>query len=168
MSKPDKYINLVVKPCLPILVLLMVWILPAGCQKANSDWYLFIEDPRCGTTLHAIPVEPGDIFSLQYIHSVTKSPVEGTFMLTENGKIKPLTTSYTTHGIGLPVERYLNFKIEDGLITVYHEEEPRENIRLWATDLSRETIYLNDQRYPLFTLSDSNLLVEIFMFRNTE
>ena len=148
--------------CFFVVLLLGVLFIPA-CRSNKTDWCLIIEDPRCETVFYSLPIDPGDILSLSYRHSVSRSIVEGTFILTSTGKIEPETTSYTAYGPGLPVERYVDWKIKDGVITVYHEEEPRDSIRLWVTDLTEETIHLHDKSYPLFTLSGTNLLLEIYL-----
>ncbi len=141
-----------------ITAILIIFLL----QRADNAWFLIIQDPRSDAILFEIPVEPGDTFTLSYIHSVSRLPVEGTFLLTGTGLIEPLTTSYTAYGPGLPVERYENWQIENGIITVYHEEEPRRSIRLWATCLSQETLVVADRVLPLYN-EGQNSLVEIYV-----
>ncbi len=163
MSTNKRYRLIYVEVCLILIILLAAALFISSCREDKGSRHLIIQDPRNETIFYSIPVEADDILTLSYRHSVSRSMVEGTFSLTRNGKIKPETTSYTAYGPGLPVERYVEWKIENGVITVYHEEEPRESIRLWVTDITGETIYLRGQQYPLFKLSDTYLLLEIFL-----
>ena len=141
-------------------VLLIGIFLLLACDRENQSLLMQIKDPRCETVFYEIEVEPGAVFTLSYRHSVSSSAVKGAFMLTTEGTIKPLTTVYSSFGPGLPLD-YMNYSIENGLITVYHDEDPRENIRLWVSPQTEEVIYVNDHSYSLSTLADSHLLLDI-------
>ncbi len=144
-----------------LFLLLAGVLIQMSCSGANMSRHMIIKDPRSGTVFYSLAVEVDDIFSLRYRHSVSGSPVEGVFYITEQGKIKPLTTSFTSYGPGLPIDYMESYTIEDGLVTVYHEEEPRDCIRLWVSPQTEEVLYLNESAYPLSALSEDQLLIEI-------
>lgn len=148
-----------------LAVLMMGIFLLLACDRDNQSLFMQIKDPRSGTVFYEVEVEPGAVFTLSYRHSVSGSAVKGTFMLTTEGKIKPLTTVYSSFGPGLPLD-YKNYSIENGLITVCHDEGPRENIRLWVSPQTEELVIVDDHSYPLSTLADSHLLLDISFVKN--
>ncbi len=144
-----------------LLFLLAGVLMQVSCSGATLSRHLIIKDPRSGTIFYSIAVEANDTFSLHYRHSVSGSPVEGTFNITDQGKIKPLTTSFSSYGPGLPMDSVESYVIEEGLVTVYHEEEPRNYIRLWVSPQTEEVLYINKDSHPLSTFSSEHLLIEI-------
>lgn len=144
-----------------LFLLLAGVLIQMSCSGANVSRHMIIKDPRSETVFYSLAVEVDDTFSLRYRHSVSGSPVEGAFYITERGKIKPLTTSFTSYGPGLPIDYMESYVIEDGLVTVYHEEEPRGCIRLWVSPQTEEVLYLNESAYSLSELSEDHLLIEI-------
>lgn len=132
-----------------------------GCRDRNPGWQMIIKDPRSYIIYYSIPVEAPEEFTLSYRHSVSLSAVEGTFLIEPEGTIKPLTTTFSTYGPGLPVDYAERYSIENGLITVYSTEEPREEIRLWVTPRTEEKIALQSREYDLAGLSESHLLLVI-------
>jgi hypothetical protein len=91
----------------------------------------------------------------------------GTFALTGEGTIVPLTTVFRSYGPGLPMAGGgEHTTIENGLITVYHEEDPRKELRLWVSPQTGETLTLGSEDYDLAALSPEPMLVEITMELN--
>ena len=128
-----------IRKFLLVTVLLAGLFLLLSCGRDDQLWSLQVKDPRSGTVYYEVGTKPGTVFTLSYIHSVSGSPVRGLFKLTAKGKPEPMTTVYSSFGPGLPLD-YNNYIIEDGLITVYHDEDPRENIRLWVSPQTEEMI----------------------------
>lgn len=131
----------------------------------NQNLHLLIEDPRTGKQYYTIPVSPGDLFTLTYRNSVSKSVVIGTFAITGARLIEPLTTAFTSYGPGLPFDFMEDHQIKDGVITVFHDEEPRPELRLWVTPLTEEKITINNRDYPLGSLTEAHLLLNISVAR---
>jgi len=150
-----------------LLTIAVIIVLLAGIFVASlfifgdRNWRLIVEDPRCETLYYSVKVKPGDILKLTCRNSVSKSVVTSTFLITGEGLIEPLTTAFTAYGPGLPMEFVEEYVIEDGVITVFHKEELRDYLRLWVNQQTEETIYLNNQPYPLWTLSEKHLLLVI-------
>ena len=147
---------------LAVTAVLLAGILVAGLFVfGNRTWSLLVEDPRSENLYYNIEVKPGDILTFSCRNSVSKSVVTGTFVITGEGLIEPLTTAFTSYGPGLPMDFVEEYLIEDGVVTVFHNEAPRDNIRLWVTQQTEETLYLRNQAYPLWNLSENHLLLEI-------
>jgi hypothetical protein len=152
-----------------LILAIALLILPSintGCQQRGGDWQMIIKAPHSDTIHYRIPVRPMDEFTLRYRHSVSLSSVEGIFLITTEGTIQPLTTTFSTYGPGLPVDSTGDYSIEDGLITVYSDEEPREKIRLWVSPQTEEKIVFRDREYNLSSLSGDHLLLEITVEQN--
>lgn len=135
-------------------------------KSPQASWQMIVEAPRQNKILYSIPVKKGESFVLSYIHSVSKQPVKGTFTFTAQGKIKPLTTEFDSFGPGLPVvDSSTDYSLEDGIITVYHQEEPRDNIRLWVSPLTKEKITINGKQFDLTSFQQEPLLLNIYLQR---
>jgi hypothetical protein len=151
------------------LVTLIVITVSAGIylvsyySRANQELNLVIEDPRTGVQYYSISVVPGDCFTLTCRNSVSKSVVKGSFAINNSRQIVPLTTAFTSYGPGLPFDFMEEYQIKDGVVPVFHDEEPREELRLWVTPLTEEMVSLNNRDYPLGKLTKTNLLLTIFV-----
>jgi hypothetical protein len=162
MNKPK--IN---KPILLALTVLSALLLGAFlCSEllfADRIWSLSVEDPRSGKVYYQLEVKPEQILTLSCRNSVSKSVVTGTFIITGEKLIKPVTTAFTAYGPGLPMDFVEEYVIENGVITIFHQEEPRDSIRIWVNRQTEETIYLNGQAYPLWNFTESALLLNIYI-----
>lgn len=146
-----------------IILLLAGIFIHISCSAAKNEKHLIVKDSRSGEIYYSLPVETGDTFTMRYRHSVSGSVVEGTFEVTEQSLIKPLTTTYSSFGPGLPMDYSSKHSIENGLITVYHEEEPRDYVSLWVSPGTEEKIVFKENFYPLSTLTESHLLLDIII-----
>ena len=128
-----------------------------------TPWHLTVYVPKDGQVLYRFPLNTGDIFSLQYTHSVTHREVTGTFTLTANGQIKPLTTTFDAFGPGLPyLDGSLSYTREGDAYIVYHEEEPREKISLFVSPLTRERLIVKSREVDLSAIEEDPLLLHIY------
>lgn len=142
---------------------ILLGLIITSCQNQSGSWQLVILEPNINEELYRIEVAVGSEFDLSYRHSVSGSMVYGTFYITDEGKIQPLATSYSSFGPGLPLDSAEEYKIANGKITVHHREEPREIIRIWVSPITEESISIDDQNYPLYSETESHRLVEIFL-----
>lgn len=150
-----------------LLLLLLLVLLLAGVfslyrnQQALS---LVVEMPREGEILYHLPVKAEQVFELEYTHSVTGRMVRGSFQVTGDKKIKPLTSSFDTFGPGLPyLDGSLDYVLENGIFTVFHKEAPREEIGLFVSPLTEEALLVGEQRLELGNLKETPFLVHIFV-----
>jgi hypothetical protein len=144
---------------LALLLLSAVFFLHRG-----QALYLVVEMPREEEIVYRLPVKTGQVFELEYIHSVTGRIVQGSFEITREKKIKPLTTRFDTFGPGLPyLDGSLNYVLENGIYIVYHEEDPRDDIGIFVSPLTGEAILLAGERWELGNLKDAPFLVRIFV-----
>ncbi len=146
-----------------IALIIVISLKIISCQEQTSSWQLIINEPNSNESLYKIEVTSGSEFELSYRHSVSGSMVYGTFKLTSEGMIQPVTTSYSSFGPGLPLDYAEEYTIENGVVTVHHQEEARERIRIWVSAITEETITINDQSYPLYSETENHRLIEIFL-----
>jgi hypothetical protein len=129
-----------------------------------DPWLLVVRAVTLKQNIYSITVKPNDQFTLSYTHSVSGRPVSGTFIITSRGDIKPFSTEFDSYGPGLPVpDDSTEYEIKDGLIIVYHDEEPRDRIRLFVSPLTGEKLIINGIEYDLTFHQEKPLLMEIYV-----
>lgn len=144
-------------------VVLLLGYLFFGTSQPDP-WLLVVRAAALNQNIYNITVKPNDRFTLSYIHSVSRRPVSGTFIITDRGKIKPLSTEFDSFGPGLPdLEVSTVYEMKDGLIIIYHDEEPREQIRLFVSPLTGERLIINGIEYDLTSHQEKPLLLEIYV-----
>lgn len=140
-------------------LLFIVALLTARCLVFS--WDLVVLAPKTGTTPAYLPLNR-NTFNLSYIHSVTGREVVGTFAITGDGKILPLTTEYDSFGPGLPyLDGSLKYELQEGCFVVYHDDEPRASISLFVSPLTGETLRSGKNELKLGARQDAPVLVKI-------
>ena len=80
---------------------LMIFITAAAVFiKTASAEYLVLYNADTGERYIAEKAEEGMMFSVEFIHSVNKTPVKDTFII-ENGEIRAYSTTYRSFGAGV-------------------------------------------------------------------
>ncbi|MGH7334900.1 MAG: DUF1850 domain-containing protein, partial [Candidatus Rokuibacteriota bacterium] len=64
--------------------------------------YLLVEDLGGRQVLHRERAWPGAVFTLDYIHSSERVPVQGTFRIERDGAFTVVETAFAGFGPGLP------------------------------------------------------------------
>ncbi len=129
----------------------------------SPQQHLVVEAPGEDQHLYAIPVDSSDVFEMTYLHSVSNRTVQGSFVITGEGEIKPLTTTFDSFGPGLPeLDGSLHYEVLDGNFVVYHDEEPRAEISLFVSPLTDDRLYLHGQEYNLASHFEKPMLLRIY------
>ncbi|TVQ25603.1 MAG: DUF1850 domain-containing protein [Spirochaetaceae bacterium] len=132
-----------------ICVLVVSGVVACGRDTAHI---LNILRAESGETIERLPLSPGDEFTLEYVHSVSLTAVQGDFRLNEDGRIEALATRFLAFGPGLPWTPGTEHQTDsEGRIVVYHTDDTREELLLWVSELTRETVIYRDVRIPLYT-----------------
>ena len=80
---------------------LMIFITAAAVfMKTASATYLVLYNADTGERYITEKAEEGMMFSVEFIHSVNKTPVKDTFII-ENGEIRAYSTLYRSFGAGV-------------------------------------------------------------------
>lgn len=150
--------------CLAILFIPILLFVGTSCMTGSQNFQLVVAAPELNEELLRVEVEPEDRFILIYIHSVTGREVKGTFQVTGEGFLLPLITEFDAFGPGLPeLDSSQTYNVINGIITVYHNEEPRERIGLFVSPLTKERMLLFDQEYDLTSRQESPRLIHIYI-----
>lgn len=111
-------------------VLLYPWLYP---------WHLTVYAPKDEQLLYDVSLQNNACFALKYTHSVTHREVSGTFAVTNDGKIKPMTTTFDAYGPGLPyLDGSVSYIQQGDAYVVTHAEKPRDKISLFVSPLTKE------------------------------
>lgn len=126
-------------------------------------WHLTVYAPKDDQLLYAFSLQSNDSFTLKYTHSVTHREVSGTFAVTNDGKIKPLTTTFDTYGPGLPyLDGSVSYIQQGDAYVVSHAEEPRDKISLFVSSLTREHLLWETGELDLSSFRESPQLLHIY------
>lgn len=108
--------------------------------------------------------QPGDTFSLQFIHSVEKTPVTENFVVTASGQLRLQSTVYQSFGVGLP------FLASDGTFIIAGDHFIMENmarqyslISLRTGPEARLTLYYRGQVWPLYRDLPAGSQIDIYI-----
>lgn len=63
---------------------------------------LQVQERVSGVKLYRVPVEEGDEFAIEFVHSVERTPVKEVFRIEKDRKIYLVETEYESFGAGLP------------------------------------------------------------------
>jgi len=92
-----------------ITMIVSIFFLPV-CKR-----FTVIEE-KTGKILFYTDVSPGDVFSVKYVHSVNKSPIEDVFEIEQDDGIKLIKTVFHSFGAGVPCE------LEPGQVLIRKED----------------------------------------------
>lgn len=70
----------------------------------NTGYYLVLTNWKTETEYAAYPVSDGDRFSVEFIHSVNKSPVKDIYEIRDNVSIYVVETDYYDFGAGVQTQ----------------------------------------------------------------
>lgn len=137
--------------CRLLLLSGVVLILAGACIRSPA-YTLRVSRPGVDSVIADVPVTPETEFTLRYTHSVSLTEVEGLFRITSDGKILPVTTRFRAFGPGLPWTPGTEHVTDtDGRIVYTHDEEARDELLLWVSELTRETVRVGQTTIQLYT-----------------
>ncbi|NWF55369.1 MAG: DUF1850 domain-containing protein [Syntrophaceae bacterium] len=84
------------------LLILFFIIFPPSLRAQGPDRvFLLVESRETRKVLLKLPLQPGECFQYEYIHSSDHTPVRDTFRIEEGGKITLLEEAFLGYGAGL-------------------------------------------------------------------
>jgi hypothetical protein len=155
-----------------ILILLLIMIsmvsacMPSYREKEtphSPEYCLTIRQYPGMALLAAVPMTASDIFSLSFIHSVTRTPVQDIYRI-ESGGICQTSEIFESHCAGLPYSdqetNATRWKQQDGKFILHMERKiPRLVVR---TDRNyKNRLHLPDRVIDLNQWEDQALLLDI-------
>lgn len=134
-----------------------------GIFLLGSQPYLFVKAD--GQRVAMVRAQAGTPFSIRFIHSVQKTPVEENLALDADGHSFVLhSTKYQSFGVGLPfLQEEGHFRQEGNFYIMDDMERHFQNLTLRVGVGTELTIFLGGQEYRLYESFPPGTPVDIFV-----
>jgi hypothetical protein len=100
--------------------LMMILLISSPCLgDEEAPFSVYVESLERGKVLVEFPVRQGDRFSLDYVHSSDKTPVQDIFEISREGEMILIEENFSWHGSGL------EFMSRDGASITFQEGKIR-------------------------------------------
>jgi hypothetical protein len=92
----------------PVVFLILLTFFPLDSLEAQvpGSFFLRVEGGEEQKVLLELPVQSGEFFFYQYIHSSDRTPVRDTFRIDEGGKMILVEEAFLWHGAGLEFQAH--------------------------------------------------------------
>ncbi|MBQ2830277.1 MAG: DUF1850 domain-containing protein [Oscillospiraceae bacterium] len=130
-------------------------------MKGDYGYHLVLHDVERGGVFAAYPMEEGDSFSVEFIHSVNKSPVVDVYRIFE-GEIFVEETIYYHFGAGVQTELNEGETLtygEDGSMIVGNIHQNREGMVYRVGTVSDHILTIGQTQISLRDLCGKNAAV---------
>jgi hypothetical protein len=140
-----------------IIVIISVIFLPVDKQEYVLQIYL----PYAETVFWDEPVQPGDTFYHEYLHSVELSPVREYYKIDENYQMIATESWSKSFGAGLPYETKEKLERIDGFFVI-HEEREIEYLNILPSHLYPHSFFYREKTVDLSSeLSGERIRIQI-------
>ena len=95
------------------LVVAAAVLIVAGADSPSA-YRLVLQNADTEEVYASYPMEPGDVFSVEFVHSVNRSPVRDFYEIRPDGDIYVIQTNYYGFGAGVQTELNPGEKLEYG------------------------------------------------------
>ena len=120
-----------------------------GCSSGEME--LVLSDKESGQVYATYPVENGDTYAVEFVHSVNKSPVRDVYEIRE-GEIWNTQCIYYGFGAGVEEElgegETLSYG-ENGEMIISNINKKMDNLVIVVGTISDHTLYLGDETISL-------------------
>ena len=120
-----------------------------GCSSGEME--LVLSDSQSGQVYATYPVENGDTYAVEFVHSVNKSPVRDVFEI-RDGEIWNTHCIYYGFGAGVEEElaegEVLTFG-ENGEMIISNIEKKMDNLVIVVGTISDHTLYIGEETISL-------------------
>ena len=125
---------------------------------------LVLRNEDTGVEYARYPLEPGEPFSITFIHSVNKTPVTDSYDVAEDGTIYLRSTTYYDFGAGVPFDlnegEELSFA-EDGAMVISGIDRAIPKFILFVGTVSDHTLSIGGEEISLRDLCGRNAKLRI-------
>lgn len=134
----------------------------------TRGYELVLTDRDTGEVYATYPVENGDRFSVEFIHSVNKTPVKDIYEVRDDKDIYVVETDYYDFGAGVQTELNPGESLEygsDGAMEIKNIDEYIPDLIYIVGTVSDHTLQIDDNEISLRTLCGRNSMVEFSIKR---
>ena len=136
----------------------------AAALLLRHDGQLVLRDDDTGSVYAAFSLEPGEEFSITFIHSVNKTPVTDCYDADKDGNIYLRKTVYYDFGAGVPFDlnegEVLTYD-EDGAMVISGIDRLIPSFVIFVGTVSDHTLQLGGEQVSLRDLCGRNAKVHI-------
>jgi hypothetical protein len=134
---------------IPIIALALLFVLPLVTVLEISD--------AAGRTLAEVPVREGDLVSVNYTHSVEKTPVNETYMVDKDGCLKLAFATFESGGAGLPSDASYDIRQgSDGTFVITNFNRTYDTVTYGTGNISRHRVIIGQDEYRLYDILKGN------------
>jgi hypothetical protein len=128
---------------------------PSLQAQGPEGFLLLLENRETGKVLLKVPLQPGEYFQYEYIHSSDHTPVRDTFRVDEGRKITLLEEAFLWYGAGLEFQSHGQIKLSyAGPWTRVQLNRVFSQIPLRVGRVSRQILTVGGQNYRLDELGN--------------
>lgn len=127
---------------------------------------LTVTDPLSGKLVFATPVQPGDTFSIQFIHSVHRTPVEEFYQISDQNQMTLFKVVYESYGIGNPssLSPGEKFDMNNGKLVIDNMNRGMDSISLRIGQIRADhQLFIQNERFRFADMNEpgSKVLIEV-------
>ena len=149
-----------------IVISTMAFLFLVSCDTfksvANHSLILYNNEEKI---LATYPLETNDYFSIEFIHSVNKSPVVEYYKFDNDNNIYVYKTIYYNFGAGVPTELNENEVMsygDDGSIIIDHIDKKIDNLTYYLSSIYDHILKINDgKEISLWEVCGKNMIISI-------
>lgn len=123
---------------------------------------LTLEHYQTGNTILFFTIDPGDEFTMRWIHSVELTPWEEIFRIDENYNIVLDRTRFQNFGAGVPDAIGSEVYIKDGYLTYGGISQIMPLLPYGISNFAKHVFIFNDIEYNLYEMVPDGDRVNIF------
>jgi hypothetical protein len=132
------------------LVLFFILSSPSLRAQGSEGFFLLLENRETRKVLLRIPLQPGECFQYEYIHSSDHTPVHDTFRIDEGGKMILVEESYLWYGAGLEFQGHGEAQLSfAGPWTRVHLNRDFSQLAIRVGRVARQILTVRGQNYRL-------------------
>ena len=143
------------------IAVLLLLLISLGIYLTRSVLIFEVRDQRKGRNILQLVFKPRDVFSLQTIHSVAKTPYSHIFKIDTEGNIVLSEAVFESGGGGFPVTGDGEYSFVDGKFRMSEINRFVGILRFRVSPVSRETLLVSNAEVPLYKLVPEGTLIQI-------
>ena len=149
-----------------IVISTMAFLFLVSCTSLKSvENHSLIIYNNEGEKIISYPLKTKEYFSIEFIHSVNKSPVVEYYKFDNNNNIYVYKTIYYNFGAGVPTELNRNEVMsygEDGSIIIDNIDKKIDNLTYYLSSIYDHILKINDgESISLWEVCGKNMLISI-------
>lgn len=134
---------------------------------AGRGTYLVLRNLQTDQVYARYPVQPGETFSIQFKHSVNKTPVRDVYQITEDGQFHNFRCIYYGFGAGVQtqLEEGETLSYQDGAMVIDHIQKYMPQLTYSILPISTHVLRVGEEAVNLPELTGGEAIVSFTIER---